>query len=407
MFILKKYLVIVFFGGVGLLILSMTKPRFSDKLWTFTQQNQKELLAEPTQHYVVALGRIEPEGEIVQLSGNTSFQGSRLRVAQILVKKQDLVEKGQVVAILDNYKILKAALAEAEAQLEVAKSRLLQVKAGESQSKIEAQKAVINQLDVELKKSEVAFSATITRLNSELSDAEKNYQRYYYLYQEGSVSSSEIDSRKLAVKIYQAQLDENLAERDRILGKLKEQIQEATKTLEDIQEVREVDVQVAEAEVKKATAAVNLAKANLEVALIVSPISGKILDIHVRPGELLNEQGILEIGQTNQMYVKAEVYETDIKRIKIGDKATINSSILKKDLQGTVTDIGLKIGKKDILDTDPLADEDSRIVETTIRLTPEDSQLVSSLSNLKVEIMIFTSESQNEQEKKEYKSMLR
>ncbi len=391
---MKKYLVNRLLIGLGFILLVIAGIATHFYLRNFDAQEQKEIVAQPTQKYVVALGRVEPEGEIIQLSAPTSFEGSRLRVAQLLVKKGDVIEQGQLIAILDNYERLTANLERAKKQLEVARAKLLQVKAGNSEGKIAAQRAIINQLKVELKEAEAAFIAKITRLKAELSNAEEDYQRYYRLYQEGAIPASEIDSRQLAVKTASAQLNEGIATSNRTLGKLKEQIQEAKENLKDIKEVRAVDVQVMQSEVDSALAAVTQAEANLNVALVRSPQTGQVLDIFTRPGELVKEQGIIEIGQTNQMYAVAEVYETDITRVKIGAKAIITSACLTEELQGTVSQIGLKIDKKDILDTDPVANEDARIVETKIRLAPLDSQMVSGLTNLRVKVKIFTSETE-------------
>ncbi len=57
---------------------------------------------------ITALGRIEPKGNVIQLSATTSSEGSR--VEQLLVKEGDRVKAGQVVAILDSRDKLEAAL---------------------------------------------------------------------------------------------------------------------------------------------------------------------------------------------------------------------------------------------------------------------------------------------------------
>jgi HlyD family secretion protein len=49
-----------------------------------------------------------------------------------------------------------------------------------------------------------------------------------------------------------------------------------------------------------------------------------------------------------------------------------------------VSHVGLQIGKKDVLDTDPAADTDARVVEVDILLSPEASRRVSGLTNAKV-----------------------
>lgn len=43
-----------------------------------------------------------------------------------------------------------------------------------------------------------------------------------------------------------------------------------------------------------------------------------------------------------------------------------------------------------MLDTDPVADVDARVVEVKIRLHPEDSQKVANLTNLQVNVVIET-----------------
>ena len=50
--------------------------------------------------------------------------------------------------------------------------------------------------------------------------------------------------------------------------------------------------------------------------------------------------------------------------------------------------IGFLIGKNDILDTDPAAKEDTRVVEVEILLAPQDSERVAKLTNLEVDVTI-------------------
>ncbi|MFN5892437.1 MAG: HlyD family secretion protein, partial [Dolichospermum sp.] len=57
-------------------------------------------------------------------------------------------------------------------------------------------------------------------------------------------------------------------------------------------------------------------------------------------------------------------------------------------LKGKVTEIGRKIGKKDVLNNDPAADIDARVVEVKIALSPEFNQQVSGLTNAKVTVEI-------------------
>jgi HlyD family secretion protein len=126
------------------------------------------------------------------------------------------------------------------------------------------------------------------------------------------------------------------------------------------------------------------ARADLEQALVRSPVSGQVLKVQTRSGEKVGNDGIVEIGQTSQMQAVAEVYETDIGRVRIGQRAQIQSPVLATPLSGTVVRIGRQIGKMDVLATDPVARTDARVVEVEVRL--DDSRPAATLTNLQVEV---------------------
>lgn len=307
---------------------------------------------------------------------------------------------------------------------------------------IAAQEAAIQRLEAELEGNVQAQQATLDRLNAELENAQTEYWRHEQLYREGAISQSLFDTKRLAVqtgeerlkeadavlqemlttgreKINEAQvtltrimqtgnkqIEEAKANLERIkttsnaeiaqaqtnfkriLETGNEQVNQASSILNSLMEVRPVDVTVAQAEVDRAIAAVSQAQVDLDQTYIKSPINGRVLDIFTRPGELISNDGIVEIGETDQMYVVAEIYETDISQVRLGQRGTITSGAIASELEGTVAEIGWKIGKRDILDTDPTADVDVRVVEVKIRLDPEDSEKVSGLTNSQVEVKI-------------------
>ena len=129
----------------------------------------------------------------------------------------------------------------------------------------------------------------------------------------------------------------------------------------------------------------------MEQTYVKSPTEGQILNINARPGELVNsEDGVVEIGQTDRMMAIAEVYESDIHQVKLGQLATIKSEsgAFSGEILGQVEQIGLRIGKKTVFTTDPAADVDSRVVEVKIRLDPQTSDRVSTLTNSKAIVKI-------------------
>jgi HlyD family secretion protein len=363
--------------GVSLYILSGNKP---DEKATVAADNRPVIKA------VTALGRIEPQGEVIQVS--VSQMAGSNRVAQLLVKEGDRLKKGQVIAILDSSDSRLAALNQAKQQVKVAESRLAQVKAGAKQGEIDAQKATISELEALLRQESAARNATVKRLEAAVKNAELEYQRYQTLQIEGAVSTSIRDTKKLTLETEQANLKEAIANQSQTSETLKEKLRQAQATLNRIAEIRPTDVQAAMAEIENAKASVQTAEADLNLAYVRSPKDGQILKIHTFSGEIVSNQGIVEIGQTNQMYVVAEVYENDINRVKLGQNAIITQLNLPGELKGKVDNIGLLIAKKDVLNTDPAADIDARVVEVKIKLDSESSKRVTGLTNSKVKVAI-------------------
>ncbi|WP_017316331.1 HlyD family efflux transporter periplasmic adaptor subunit [Mastigocladopsis repens] len=372
---------------------------------------------------VTALGRLEPKGEIIKLSAPTSTEGNR--VEQLLVREGTKVTQGQVVAILDSRDRLTAALAEAQEQVKVAQANLAQIKAGAKTGEIEAQKAAIARIQAEQDTEVLAQQATIARLEAEREteieaqkasiaqvQAQQNnalaeYRRYQALYQQGAVSTSFQETKRLALTTAQQQLleaqanlkriqatkDQQLLEAkanlQRIQTSREQQLKEGRATLDRIAEVRSVDVAAAQAEVNRAIAAVKRAEANLRQAFVRSPQEGQIFKIHTRPGELVSSNdGIAEIGQTSQMYAVAEVYQSDINKVRLGQQVQLLSESLLGPLMGTVERVGLQVERQNVINSDPTSNIDSRIVEVHVRLDEPSSQEAARYSNLQVRAVI-------------------
>lgn len=128
------------------------------------------------------------------------------------------------------------------------------------------------------------------------------------------------------------------------------------------------------------------AEANLELAVVRSPQRARVLEVHAYPGERVGPEGIMELGRTDRMYAVAEVYETDISQVKVGQSATIRAPAMETALTGEVERIALKVGRLDAIGTDPIAKTDARVVEVFIRL--DDSEAVSHLTNMQVKVEI-------------------
>jgi HlyD family secretion protein len=274
----------------------------------------------PTMTAVAALGRLEPQGEVIRLSAANSLAG--VRVGQLLVNKGDKVKQGQVIAVLDNYAFNVASVEKAKGQVQAARAILKGVQVGAKVGDIYAQQATIARLEAQLRGEVSAQTAVIARLKAELDNAETENQRYQRLYQDGAIAAANADTKQLRRDTLQQQLHEEQASLHRIVEMLQKQLAEAQAKLKSIAEVRPTDIEAAQADVNTAIASLKQAQAQLDLSFIRSPIDGQVLKIHTRPGEMISTNGIVELGRTHQMYAVAEVYETDIKKVQLGQSAT-------------------------------------------------------------------------------------
>jgi HlyD family secretion protein len=266
--------------------------------------------------------------------------------------------------------------------------------------------------------------AAIGKFQVEATNAKSELNRYQKLATPGAISQSLLDSKELAVASVTQQLreaqailarientsskqlreaqavlerinstnDRQLKEAQSILARIqntgKGQILEAQSNLTRIAEIRPTDIRAAQTEVQKVIAAQTRAHTELDRAYVRAPTNGQILKINTRVGEKVSDRGIVDFAQTEDMRVIAEVYQTDINKVKIGQKAKITSQVFTEELSGTVDAIGLQVNRQNVFSDRPGENLDRRVIEVKIKLDPNDSKQVSGLTNLQVQTAI-------------------
>ena len=298
---------------------------------------------------ITCLGRISPKDSVVKVSGR-SLSGQPSIVSELLVKEGDMVEAGQLLAVLNSRDQLQAARDAMDTAVAVAERRLAQTKAGGKGADREVQ------------------TLEIAHIELELANAEADLRRWEELKQQRAVTIPDYNAKKLARDV------------------LQQQLRQASERLRSLSEVRGEDVSVAEAELASARARARVAQAEWEQSQVKAPTAGRVVEIHTFPGEEIRPAGVLELANIEAMYVVAEVQEGDVRRLRTGQRATITGDALAEPLEGLVERIGSKVGKNDVINVDPIAMSDTRVVETRIRLThPEKA---AGLINAQVSVRI-------------------
>jgi HlyD family secretion protein len=334
-------LLLITVGGIAMVMLS----RRSDQ-----PQSAAALSNSDKPLAVGCRGRIEPEDGVILIAA-PYFSGRPSVISELRVKEGDTVKAGQVIAALDGRYSLETALRENEAEVEVARKKLDQLKAGAKPADIDAQRMEVARWEIEYE------------------IADNDYRRYKGLQDSQIVSVSELDQKKL------------------ILDRNKRTLDAAKERLKSLEEVRKEDVDVLAAQLQAAIAQVEHARADLDRMIVRAPKNGKVLKVRAHAGEEAGPQGILELGKTDRMYVVAEVYESDINRIRIGQKATISGDLVSEELTGTVTEIGSQVTKTELLPLDPAAFADTRVVKVKIQI--QNGERIAGLIYGKVNVVIY------------------
>lgn len=180
-------------------------------------------------------------------------------------------------------------------------------------------------------------------------------------------------------------LDRSIAMQRREVSRYREASREGASSMVLLEEKQD-ELATFEGQRREALAEKRGIEVDLKDSQLRSPIDGTVLRVYARPGERPGSDGILSVGASDRMEAIAEVYESDIDRIRLGQSASLISENggFSGKLKAEVLRISPQIRQRDVLSTDPTGDADARIVEVRLALDPADAKRVQQLSGLKV-----------------------
>jgi HlyD family secretion protein len=337
---------------------------------------------------VKARGRLEPASELIAVGLPA---GSR--VERLCVREGEQIHQGDVLAYLDSYGEIRAARDSAKVQLEEARKRLDAEKAFGAAS-VKASGLRKRQAEEVSPLAIQAQEAEVRRSEAELAKAELDFARSQQMYGDQTIPKSQFDHATLVRQQAREQLARNKAALAQLLQDHPIKLLLADAELKSA-EAGSIRAQLA-AQVDSLAEALKVAEARVGRAEIRAPIDGEILKILTRAGEAAGREPLLKMGDTRTMYAVAEVYETDVWRVRKGQKATVTSKAFPPDpknpdggrqnLTGTVDRVASLVRKNDVLSIDPTEDADTRVVAVRIKL--EDSSFAARFNQLQVEVTI-------------------
>jgi HlyD family secretion protein len=289
--------------------------------------------AVPTAGVIAAPGRVEPRSRERELA-----VGVIGALKGVYVEEGDTVRRGQLLAEVDNDD-LKAHIAAAEAALrrrEAERDRLLHGARPEERR---------------------AAAAQLAEAEANLAQARRELDRLLPLSRTGVASTQAVDQARSALAVAEAQQAAKAAAAALINAP-----------------PRAEDVAIAEANLSSAQADLQERRALLAKTQLLAPIDGIVLHRYLREGEVISIQPptpILQIGDKSSLRVRAEIDETDIGRLAVGQRAAITADAYPGErFGGTVARIAPRMGKKRVYTDDPTEKLDTKVLEALIDLDP-------------------------------------
>ncbi|CUH95931.1 hypothetical protein P22_2019 [Propionispora sp. 2/2-37] len=256
---------------------------------------------------IVSTDDARVKGTIVSVSPKDSG-----RVEKVLVKEGDTVTAGQVLATLEQREFI-AQLEQAKGALSAAEAKLALAQAGNRPQEI------------------AEAGAAVSQTKANLDNVRKNYERAETLYQQGAVSAQQRDAAKTALEVAEAQHSAS---------------QDSYSVTNEGSRVE--DIQMLQAEVKKARAAVQSAEIQYEDTVIRAPAGGVVAVKSVEEGEVVTTgQPIFSIANLDDVWIAANIEETNIGKVKVGQEVSFNVDAYPgKTFNGRVTEVGPAAGSQ-------------------------------------------------------------
>ncbi|MGA0216043.1 MAG: HlyD family efflux transporter periplasmic adaptor subunit, partial [Vulcanococcus sp.] len=117
-------------------------------------------------------------------------------------------------------------------------------------------------------------------------------------------------------------LDRSIAMQRREVSRYREASREGAASMVLLEEKQD-ELVTFEGQRRQALAEKRGIEVDLKDSQLRSPIDGTVLRVYARPGERPGSDGILSVGASDRMEAIAEVYESDIGRIRLGQSASL------------------------------------------------------------------------------------
>jgi len=287
-------------------------------------------------------------------------------LTRLLVSEGQRVQAGQTIAVLDDSQ-QRALLDNAQQNLLAAQERLHESEALEAhrrrQSDSGVQESAARVAQCEARRASAEADARDRA--AELDLARKDEERIRSLFASGAVAARDLDTVGARVASAEAKLASAQAATKAAIAER----EAARASLVSAQVGPEpTDVKSARKQVEQAAATVRYQEALLHDTVIRAPFAGTVTEKVAEQGQVLREgETICLLAAMNRARVNAEVDETDIGKIGVGDPASVTHETFPgRVFMGKVARIGSLAGRHTVESEDPTRINDFRVVDVKV-----------------------------------------
>ena len=331
---------------------------------------------------VNALGRIQPAGGLIGVYG---IPGDQL--AALSVKVGDIVKPGQKLGEVSGER--GRALSLVALQKQIGEAEQLRKAIGDSRD------AKLKDLEAEAAQATAGIDQDAKAIDAKVVAVEATKRRYdndLARAKSVRISDQELDQLLAAIATAEAEKAVALATKEKML--IQREQSKVSIAAKKAALLAETERGLAQVPYESLKAGLALAERKTKDGEFVAPTGGRVVRIMVKPGDTIATVPLVQIADTRSMVVIAEVYETEVGRIRgwlktgpvkvemtgraLGDQLVLNGTVTNPDK------IAPLIAKNALTPLGPREDADRRVVEVEVELDAAATEAAQNFIGLQV-----------------------
>ncbi len=336
------------------------------------------------------IARVVAQGKLVPANGiHNVLTSPGQRIESVLVAENDAVVANKTqLATVEGEQVLDLQTDLVDAQADEALAQLDQKILRAKSSLVAAEAAVQS---AKWKRAQADKGIDLTVSHKQVDVANEKLARLLKLQEDPDtqlyVSAGEVVDQQLAIEQAESQIEAARRKQKSALEasllavdvalQSRDSAQRALQALEGLRKNQ-----------RSATLSKQIAADKRAAARIISPVSGTVLKVLAKQGDVSGNLPLIQIADLSDMQCIAEVVDRLVGAVKIGQRATITSPALETPISGKVISIGRFVGQSTMPQPSPFALVDRKTVDVRIKIDADDVDTANQLVNLQVTVEI-------------------